>query len=77
MEMDKRESGCMFQMRPLKGNVSFGYLEQVAPGWLRSQSLLLCCVCNREMHRDRSTPNAVKQELCRVLARRAPVCSRS
>lgn len=21
MEMDKRESGCMFQMRPLKGNM--------------------------------------------------------
>lgn len=68
MEMDKRESGCMFQMRPLKGNLSFGDLEQLAPGWLRSQSVLLRCTSNREMHRDRSTPNAVKQELCWVLA---------
>lgn len=68
MEVDKRESGCMFQVRPLKGKVSFGYLEQVAPGWLRSQPLLFRCVGSREMHTDQGTPNAVKQELCWVLA---------
>lgn len=64
-------------MRPPKGNTSFGYLEQVVPGWLRSQTLLLCCISNGEMHRDQSTPKAVKQELCWALAMGAPVCSRS
>lgn len=74
--MDRGESGCMFQVRPLKGNMSLGYLDQAAPGWQRSQSLL-CCISNGGMHRDWSTSNAVKKELCWVLAMGAPVCSRS